>query len=137
MNFRESSSVDQITCFTPARLAASARFFACSSSLSPEKCSQKLVSAKTPWAPVNALVRLSTLSRSASTTAAPAWASAWALSEVVFRVSARAAKPPLGSLRMARTSPPPWAPVAPTTAMIFLSDMGPCSVGEIGLGVRG
>jgi len=36
---------------------------------------------------------------------------------------ARAAKPPLGSFAIARTNPPPWAPVAPTTAMIFLSAM--------------
>ena len=36
---------------------------------------------------------------------------------------ARAAKPPFGSARMARTSAPPCAPVAPTTAMIFLSAM--------------
>ena len=34
------------------------------------------------------------------------------------------AKSPLGSLRMARTSPPPCAPVAPTTAMIFFVGMG-------------
>ena len=35
------------------------------------------------------------------------------------RVSARAAKPPCGSARIARTRPPPWAPVAPATAMIL------------------
>jgi hypothetical protein len=34
-------------------------------------------------------------------------------------VSARAVKLPPVSFRIARTTPPPWAPVAPTTAMIL------------------
>ena len=62
-------------------------------------------------------------SRSQATTSAPRPASSCAFSESGLRVSARAAKPPLGSARIARTSPPPCAPVAPTTAMIFLSAM--------------
>ena len=62
-------------------------------------------------------------SRSAATTSAPAAASAWAFSPSGLRVSARTAKPPFGSARIARTSPPPCAPVAPTTAMIFFSAM--------------
>ena len=37
-----------MTCFTPAALAASAMFLACAISFSPEKCSQKFVTAKTP-----------------------------------------------------------------------------------------
>lgn len=39
------------------------------------------------------------------------------------RVKARAVKGPVLSRMMARTTPPPWAPVAPTTAMIFFSGM--------------
>src|SRR4051812_22806500 len=61
---------------------------------------------------------------SASTTSTPSFASAFALSELALRVMARGTKPPAGSSRIARTSPPPCAPVAPTTAMIFLSAMG-------------
>ena len=93
MNLRVSSSVDQITCFTPAALAASAMFLACWISFSAEKCSQKLVTPNTPCAPANAFFRLSTLSRSALTTSAPAAASAFALSLLVSRVMARSGKP--------------------------------------------
>ena len=50
---------------------------------------QKLVTAYTPCAPANAF-RLSTSSRSALTTSAPAAASAFALSLLVSRVIARA-----------------------------------------------
>src|SRR5215813_5218489 len=55
------------------------------------------------------------------TTSAPWEASAFALSLLGSRVIARAANPPLGSLKIARTRPPPCEPVEPTTAMIFLS----------------
>src|SRR5687768_9742186 len=58
---------------------------------------------------------------SACTTSAPALVSAFALSLFGSRVIARTAKPPFGSARIARASPPPCVPVAPTTAMIFLS----------------
>ena len=60
---------------------------------------------------------------SAVTTSAPAVASAFAFSELAFRVSARGAKELSLSAMIARTRPPPWAPVAPTTVMIFLSAM--------------
>src|SRR5690349_19631186 len=60
-------------------------------------------------------------STSAATSSAPSAARARALSEFTSRVKARAVKGPALSLMMARTSPPPWAPVAPTTAMIFFS----------------
>jgi hypothetical protein len=74
-----------------------------------------------PWAPANACFRLATSSTSVATTSAPSFASCLAFSDPGSRVSARAAKPPLGSFRIARTSPPPCAPVAPTTAIVFLS----------------
>src|SRR6476620_6243979 len=54
-------------------------------------------------------------------TSAPWEASSRARSESALRVSARAVNGPAGSARIARTRPPPWAPVAPTTAMIFFS----------------
>src|SRR5688572_30604713 len=111
-SFRVSSSVDQITCFAPTSFAARAMFAAWAISFSGEKCSQKLVTAKTPCAPAKARRRLSTSSRSAATTSAPGRRAFSGL-----RVRARTAKPPLGSSRMARTRPPPWAPVAPATAM--------------------
>src|ERR1700720_1187641 len=60
---------------------------------------------------------------SAWTTSAPWSASAFALSFDGSRVNARTAKPPSGSARMARATPPPCAPVAPTTAISFLSDI--------------
>ena len=41
---------------------------------------------------------------------------------------ARHAKGPLGSARMARAMPPPCAPVAPTTAITFLSAMATLSL---------
>ena len=43
ISLRVSSSVDQITCLTPAAFAASAMFLAWAFSFSPEKCSQKFV----------------------------------------------------------------------------------------------
>src|SRR5882724_10051234 len=61
----------------------------------------------------------------AVTTSAPSLASAFAFSVVASRVMARAVKGPFLSAQMARTRPPPWAPVAPTTAMICLLDMNP------------
>ena len=64
-----------MTCLTPAAFAASAMFFAWAFSFSPEKCSQKFVTANTPYAPANAFFRLSTSSRSAWTTSAPLAAS--------------------------------------------------------------
>ena len=77
---------------------------------------------------MKALSRLSTFSMSAATTSAPSFASSFAASELTSLVSARAAKPPLTSLKMVRTKPPPCAPVAPTTAMIFLLGMRVFSV---------
>jgi hypothetical protein len=59
---RESSSVDQITCWSPAFFAARAIAPACASSFSGEKCAQKKVTQNAPWA----------------TTSAPSLASAWA-----------------------------------------------------------
>ena len=64
---------------------------------------------------------LASSSTLAATTSAPSRASCRAFGELTSRVSARTANPPFGSARMARTRPPPWAPVAPTTAMTFLS----------------
>ena len=118
-----SSSVDQTACRTPAAFVARAIAAACFNSRSVEKCSQKFVTRKAPWAPAKARSRLAGSSASPATTSAPAAASARALSEAVLRVIARAANRCSGSARMARTSPPPWAPVAPMTAMVFLSDM--------------
>ena len=69
--------------------------------------------------------RLFSLSTSAAMTSAPASARAFALSEFGSRVRARTAKPLCLSFSMARASPPPCAPVAPTTAMIFLSAFSP------------
>src|SRR5580704_2828353 len=92
-------------------------------SLAGEKCAQKNVTPKTPCAPANAFLRLSGSSTSPATTSAPSFASSFALSEFTSRVIARAAKPPFGSFKIARTRPPPCAPVAPNTAMIFLSAM--------------
>ncbi len=119
-HLRVSSRVDQITCSRPACLAASAMARACATSFSGEKCSQKNVTQKAPYAPAKARFRLSTSSTSARTTSAPSAASAFALSELTSRVSARAVNGLSLSLMIARTRPPPWAPVAPTTAMIFL-----------------
>ena len=84
-------------------------------------CSQKKVTQNAPWAPRNALFRLSTSSTSASTTSAPSFSSTFALSDPAFLVRARTRYPPPASFRTARHIPPPCAPVAPTTAMIFLS----------------
>src|SRR6266536_2257306 len=59
-------------------------------------------------------------SRSALTTSTlGSTASACAASEPGSRVRARARNSPELSLAMARTRPPPWAPVAPTTAIVF------------------
>ena len=99
---RVSSSVDQMTCRTPAALAACARLRAWASSFSGEKCSQKLVTQYAPYAPCNARSTLAASSRSAATTSAPAAARARALSESTWRVTARTAKPPSGSSRIAR-----------------------------------
>jgi hypothetical protein len=126
---RVSSRVDQTTCFTPASFAALAIARACASSLSGERWSQKKVTQYAPWAPANAFFRLSTSSTSAATTSAPSFASSFAFAPFGSRVSARAANPPLGSARMARMRPPPCAPVAPTTAIVFLLT-GPSSSGK-------
>ncbi len=123
MNLRVSSSDDQMTWRTPAAFAAFAMWRASAISFSGEKCAQKNVTKYAPYAPSSARARLASSSTSAATTSAPACASARAFSESTSRVIARAAKPPAGSARIARTSPPPCAPVAPTTAMIFLSAM--------------
>src|SRR6185503_5895869 len=82
--------------------------------------SQKKVTQKAPCAPSNALRSAALSLTLAATTSAPCCASGLALSLAGSRVTARAAKPPLGSARIARTSPPPCAPVAPTTAIVFL-----------------
>src|SRR5438552_17968786 len=57
----------------------------------------------------------------AATTSAPSVASAFALSDLTSRVIARTRKELFLSARIARANPPPCAPVAPTTEMIFLS----------------
>ena len=88
-----------------------------------EKCSQKFVTQKAPWAPANARATVPGSSASAATTSTPAAASAFAFAELTFRVSARGLNELLLSAIMARTRPPPCAPVAPMTAMIFLSAM--------------
>src|SRR5262244_3041862 len=54
---------------------------------------------------------------SALTTSAPSLAKPFALALFTSLVSTRAAKVRFGSLRIARTKPPPSAPVAPTTAI--------------------
>src|SRR5438270_7588835 len=122
-HLRVSSSVDQITCFTPASRAASAIALACASSVVGEKWFQKKVTQYAPYAPSKARRRLSASSTFPATTSAPSAASARALSELTSRVIARATNGPSLSDVMARTNPPPCAPVAPTTAMIFLSDI--------------
>src|SRR5688572_5552714 len=66
---------------------------------------------------------------SAATTSTPSAASSRAFSEFTSRVIARAWNGPFGSAAMARTSPPPCAPVAPMTAMIFLLSMFPPDFG--------
>ena len=88
-HFRVSSRVDQMTCRTPACFAASAMLFASASSFSGEKCSQKKVTQNAPWAPWNALFRLSASSMSTSTTSAPRLLSSFALPEPAFLVRAR------------------------------------------------
>src|SRR5213593_3931233 len=55
------------------------------------------------------------------TTSAPSFPNDLAFSDLGSRVSARAENPPDLSAKMARTSPPPCAPVAPTTAITFVS----------------
>src|SRR5262249_22529254 len=57
---------------------------------------------------------------SAVTTSAPSLAKSFALAPFTSLVSTRAEKSPFGSLRIARTKPPPCAPVAPITAITFL-----------------
>ena len=110
-----------MTCFSPAAFAAAASWNAWDFSRSGEKCSQKNVTQNAPYAPWNALASDSSSSTLACTTVAPSRASSFALSESGVRVSARTEYSLLGSERIARASPPPWLPVAPMTAMIFLS----------------
>src|SRR4029077_11044993 len=62
---------------------------------------------------------------SAATTSAPIPASAFALSEFTSLTNARARKSLPPSFWMARTNPPPCAPVAPSTAMIFVGIYDP------------
>src|SRR5262249_9514464 len=57
---------------------------------------------------------------SALTTSAPSLAKPFAFALFTSLVSTRAAKVRFGSLRIARTKPPPCAPVAPTTVITFL-----------------
>jgi hypothetical protein len=122
-SLRVSSSVDHTTCLRPADFAACAMAAACTSSFSGTKCSQKNVTQNAPKQPSKAVFKEAPMSRSAWTTSAPSFASSSAFSDSTSRVSARTAKLLLLSPRMARTSPPPWLPVAPTTAMIFFSAM--------------
>src|SRR5262249_55374441 len=117
---RLSSNVDQSTCRRAEAFAATAIAFASAISFSGEQCAQKKVTQKAAQAPSNALFRLSGLSMSALTTSAPSLAKPFALALFTSLVSTRAAKVRFGSLRIARTKPPPCAPVAPTTAITFL-----------------
>src|SRR6185437_14750563 len=117
-NWRVSSSVDQTTCATPARLAACAMALASAFSRSGDMCAQKNDTQYAPCAPLNARSRLARSSASATTTSAPNRASSRAAGASGFLVIARTANPPAGSLKMARTRPPPCEPVAPTTAMM-------------------
>src|SRR5262249_34670119 len=112
---------DQMTCLRPAAFAARAIAAASAFSLSTEKWSQKNVTQKAPYAPSNARRRLASSWTSASTTSAPAAASAFALSEVTVLVHARARTAPGGAARLAWTTPLPCAPVSPTTAITFRS----------------
>src|SRR3990172_1712184 len=98
-----------------------AMLFASATSFSGEKCSQKKVTQNAPCAPWKALFRLSTSPTSARTTSAPIFSSSFAFTDSVFRVNARTRYPPFLSFKIARHSPPPCAPVAPTTAMILLA----------------
>ena len=79
IHWRVSSSVDQTTCGAPAWRVARAIAVACAISRSAEKCSQKLVTTKTPCAPAKAAASVSGASASPATTSAPAAASALAL----------------------------------------------------------
>src|SRR5438477_8709902 len=104
-------SVDQTKCLTPASLAAPTAALACLNSSVP--FSRKLVTRKTPYAPLNAASSVSGRSRSALTTSS---ASCRCLSG--SRVKARTLNSPLAC--RARTTPPPCCPVAPITAINFL-----------------
>src|SRR5438105_9130830 len=103
--------VDQTKCLTPASLAARTAALACLSSLIP--ASRKLVTRKTPYAPLNAASSVSGRSRSALTTSSASWRCLSGL-----RVRARTLNSPLAC--RARTTPPPCCPVAPVTAINFL-----------------
>src|SRR5882724_3569376 len=107
-----SGSVDQMKCLTPASLAALTAAVACFSSSVPG--SQLLVTRKTPCAPANAALSVSGRFKSASMTSS---ASSRCLSGL--RVSARTLNCPPPC--RARTTPPPCCPVAPMTAISFLS----------------
>lgn len=99
-----------------------AMFSACASSFAGEKCSQKFVTANTPYAPSKAFSREDTSSRSAATTVTPGIAASdFALSDEVSRVIALISYPDLPE--SVRTTPPPCAPVAPMTVMILVSVM--------------
>jgi hypothetical protein len=104
-------------------LAARAIVAASLFSRSGDPCSQKLVTRNAPYAPSKAFVTLASSLMSASTTSAPRAANSRALSEAGLRVSARTVNPPPPSARIALASPPPWAPVAPTTAITLCSAM--------------
>jgi hypothetical protein len=98
-------------------------FLACASSLSGDRCSQYGVTQKTAWAQWNAFFRLSRSSMSAATTSAPIALSSLAFPEPGSLVRARTLYTPSAFSRTARHKPPPWAPVAPTTAMILFPAM--------------
>ena len=123
MNWRVSSSVDQITCFTPAALAASAMFFACA-------FPSRRRSAPRSWSRRRRRARRRTPSSgSRRRRGRPARlrrrlaASAFALSLLGSRVIARRRSRRSGRPGSRGTRPPPCEPVEPTTAMIFLSAM--------------
>src|SRR5882672_7348818 len=117
-----SGRVDQTKCLTLASLAARTAAVAWLTSSVP--FSQKLVTRNTPFAPSNAAVRVSGRFK-------PAWmtSSASSLCLAGFRVRARTLNCLLA--RRARTTAPPCCPVAPTTAISFLSldDMSQYSCG--------
>jgi len=123
--------VDQMKCSTDrVAAAARARFMPCRSSISPHSCwfwprksaSHQFVTAKTAFAPSKAARNDASSSKSAFTTSIPSAASFFAASLFGFRVIALTDQP--GVFSMMLTTPPPWLPVAPVTAMILLPRFG-------------
>src|SRR5215470_13701296 len=77
--------------------------------------SQKLVTAKAPWAPSKTGCRLPTSRRSPRTRSTPRLASTFAASLAGLRTATRTWNRPC--FRSASTTPPPCAPVPPSTAI--------------------